>query len=96
MGTLNVNLKKRRACGVCLLLVCHAPQCGLCDAVEDIFYEQLSLVTVIIPASEFFVPCDLEWSCRQHRLGLQGSTRSQLSDPGLKVIKLEYILRLKI
>ena len=61
MGTLNVNHKKRGACGICLLLVCLAPQCGLCDAVKDIFYEQLSLVTVIIPASEFLVPCD-DWN----------------------------------
>ena len=40
---------------LCFLSV-YAPQCGLCDSVKDLFYDQLRAVTSMIPASEFLIP----------------------------------------
>ena len=39
------------------LLSVYAPQCGLGDSVNNLFYNQLGAVTEMIPSSEFLIPC---------------------------------------
>ena len=57
---------------LCLLSV-YAPQCGLSDAVKDLFYDQLRAMTALIPASEFLIPCG-DWN------GHVGSTGSSYKE----------------
>ena len=45
----------------------YDPQCGLSDAVKDLFYDQLHVraVTTVIPAWEFLIPCG-DWNVQAH------------------------------
>ena len=46
---------------VVTFLSVYAPQSGLSDEVEDLFFDQLRAVTARIPASKFLIPCG-DWN----------------------------------
>ena len=49
---------------VFFFLFVYAPQCGLIDAIQDLFYDQIRVMTAIVPASTFLIPCDVSYDHR--------------------------------